>query len=207
MKDYCARRGLIPRQGTASLDVLLEKTTGQFLSKDRNIRQCNDWETRSLHPDLVQYAALDVYASRAIFDEASKTAPLPCIESSTPLGTRVVLLVQEGGQPAAYGKISLNQPSSFGRVRVKVPTNSRFLIEIDTVLIENAAAILHLLPGTTSHGSKTKVNALTLGQLQAASRTSTFCVVAPLSHLEYDLGVRETNPTVAVKVFLPYYIY
>ena len=61
------------------------------------------------------------------------------------------------------------------------------VVEIDTVLVPSAAAILHLLPQSLSLSSqKTKAGAYTLGQLHAASSASTFQVVAPISLLTFD---------------------
>lgn len=155
------------------------------MNKDDDVRRCNDWETKTLRPDLIQYAALDVFASRVIFEKASQTSVIPCVDHSTPLGTRVTIFVQEGGEPAAYGRTCLDQPATFGRIRVKVPHQSRVLVEVDTVLIRTAAAILHLLPSDGPSG-KTKANALTLGQLQESSSSPTFRVVVPFSHLGFD---------------------
>lgn len=185
LKDFCGRRGIVQKHSPSALDVLLEKTARKYLNKDGGPRRSNDWETKKLHPDLIQYAALDVYASRVVFEKAAEISVIPCVDQTAPAGTRVVLHVQEGGDPAAYGRICVDQPPTFGRIRVKVPTRSRVLVEIDQVLIESAAAILHLLPTPESRG-KTKVNALTLGQLRASSNSPTFHMVALFSHLGFD---------------------
>jgi len=132
----------------------------------------------------IQYAALDVVASRLIFEKASKIAPLEHVKYTSPIGTCVGLLVQEGGEVAAYGTISKSQLASLGNVRVKVPTKSRLVIDVETDIIPSAPAILHLLP---SQQGKTKAGALTLGQLQEASSSTSFQVVSPLSLLIFDL--------------------
>jgi hypothetical protein len=100
-------------------------------------------------------------------------------------GTRVILLVQEGGIPAAYGKVSDIQPDSWGVIRVKVASRNRVLIEVDSLVVPSAAAILHRLSG--QHTGKTKAGSLTLRQLQDASNSITFQVVAPISHLQLDV--------------------
>jgi hypothetical protein len=84
----------------------------------------------------------------------------------------------------AYGTIAEVQPSMLENVKVKVPTRSRLVIDVDTVLIPSAAAILHLLP---SQKEKTKAGALTFGQLQAASASSSFQIVSLISLLTFDL--------------------
>jgi hypothetical protein len=185
LKEYCTQRRIVPRKAHASLDILLEKTCGKYLSKDESLRKCEEWETRELRPDLLQYAALDVFASRIIFEKAAELAAPEKVNESTPPGTRVVLLVQEGGIPAAYGKVSDIQPDSWGGIRVKVANRNRVLIEVDSLVVPSAAAILHRLSGR--HPGKTKTGSLTLQQLQDASNSTTFRVVAPFSHLQLDV--------------------
>jgi len=185
LKEYAVQRGIIGRKESGTLDALVEKLLGKYLPKDDAVRRCDDWEAAQLSQQLMDYAALDVVASRLVFDEASKIVPLNHVQHSSPAGTKVGLLVQEGGVVAAYGTIAEHQPPSLGNVRVNVPTKSRLVIDIHNVLIPSAAAILHLLP---SHGGKTKAGALTLGQLQASSSSSSsFQVVCPLSLLIFDL--------------------
>jgi hypothetical protein len=185
LKEYCIQRGIVPRKGHASLDILLEKTCGKYLSKNESLRMCEDWEMRELRSDLLQYAALDVFASRVIFEKASERAAPAKVNDLTPPGTRVVLLVQEGGMPAAYGKISDLQPTSWGGIRVKVANKNRALVEVDELLSPSAAAILHR--SSSRHSGKTKAGSLTLKQLQDASNSKTFHVVAPISHLQLDV--------------------
>ena len=184
LKEYCTQRGIIPRKAHAGLDVLLEKACGKYLSKDENLRMCEDWEMRELRSDLLQYAALDVFASRVIFEKASECTAPAKIDNLTPPGTRVVLLVQEGGIPAAYGKISDLQPPSWGGIRVRVANKNRALVRVDSLIIPSAAAILHRLPARDP--GKTKTGSLTLKQLKDASNSTTFHVVAPISHLQLD---------------------
>ena len=139
---------------------------------------------RELRSDLLQYAALDVFASRIIFEKASECVAPAKVDDGTPPGTRVVLLVQEGGIPAAYGEISDLQPPSWGGIRVKVANKNRALVRIDSLIIPSAAAILHRLPARDP--GKTKTGSLTLKQLKDASNSTTFHVVAPISHLQLD---------------------
>ena len=190
LKEYCIERGVISRKESGALDKLLEKTAHMYLSKDDNLRRNDGWENRHISPDMLQYATLDVYASRIIFDAATTIAPIECITHNTPHGTRVVIRVQEGGATAAYGKIAASQPKSLGSVRVATPSKNRLVVDVDEVICPLAAAILHLLPGTSS--GKTKAGALTYGQLQLASQTAilpsnnTFQAVIPILLLGFD---------------------
>ena len=205
LKEYCTRRGVIPRKGSGALDILLEKTAGMYLSKDEHLRKSEDWETREIHSDLLQYAALDVYASRIVFEKATEIAPPACVDVDTAPGTRIVLLVQDGGVPAAYGKVAVTQPTSLGHVRVKVPTKSRIVIEIDNLVMPSASATLHLLPG--GRRGKAKAGTYTLGQLHDMSGSDVFQVVASLSHLRFDTEshapVKNPQLNIASHIYYP----
>jgi hypothetical protein len=171
LKEYAIQRGVIGCKGSCTLDVLVEKLLGMFLPKDDSIHRSDGWEVPHLHQHYIQYAALDVIASHFVFKKVSKIALLKSVQYTSPVGTHVGLLVQEGGEVAAYGTIAKFQPSSLGNVRVKVPTKSRLVIDVETVAIPSAAVILHFLP---SQQGKTKAGALTLGQLQEASPSTSF---------------------------------
>jgi DNA-directed RNA polymerase subunit N (RpoN/RPB10) len=204
LKEYCTRRGIIPRKGSGGLDILLEKTAGTYLSKDESLRKSNDWEGQEIRPDLLQYAALDVYASRIVFEKATEIAPPANVDADTTSGTRIVLLLQEGGAPVAYGKVADTQPTSLGRVRVKVPTKSRLVVDIDRLLTPSASAILHLLPGE-KHG-KAKAGTFTLGQLRDMSGSHIFQVVASVSHLRLDTESNMCLPVRDLEFYvLPYF--
>ena len=164
----------------------------KYLPKDDVIRRSDEWEQKYLSREQLQYAALDVFASRLIFENASMIAPVKKPTIDTPAGTRITLLVQEGGEAAAYGRIAAVQPTSFAGIRVTVPTKSRLVVEIDILLKPSVAAILHLAPSSEPLSSlarsrRTKSSALTLGQLQASSSENFFKVVTPITLLEFDL--------------------
>jgi hypothetical protein len=107
-----------------------------------------------------------------------------------------MVLVQEGGKIAAYGKIAPLQPTSLGNVHVKVPSRSRLVIDIETVVIPSAAAILHLTaPSSHPNLKHTKPGALTLAQLQSASSSPTFQAVVPLFLLDFDCQDHTCSPS------------
>jgi hypothetical protein len=164
LKEYAIQRGVIGQKDAGGLDVLVEKVLRKYLSKDPAIRKSDEWEAKKLHPTLERYAALDAFASRLVFEHVTQIAPLDRVQHDTTPGTRVVLRVQEGGDIAAYGKIStINTPSLLG-VKVTVPSNSRVVVEIDDVILPAVAAVLHLLPVAIGSGSRqTKAGAYTLG--------------------------------------------
>ena len=47
----------------------------------------------------------------------------------------MAVLVHDGGNIAAYGQISLEQPTTFRNVHVKTPSENHLVIDIDTLLI------------------------------------------------------------------------
>ncbi|KAJ7624250.1 hypothetical protein DFH06DRAFT_1445903 [Mycena polygramma] len=185
LKEYAIQRGIIGRQDSGALDALVEKVLGKYLTKDDAHRRSEDWELKNLNPDMKSYAALDVFASRLVFEEISKVSPIDTISINSPAGTRVVLLVHEGGAVAAYGKISAVQPSSFAGIRVYTPNRNRVLVDVDTVTMPSAAAIFHQLP-ESSGNKRTAAGAYTFGQLQSASSLPTFSVVMSVSLLTFD---------------------
>jgi hypothetical protein len=99
--------------------------------------------------------------------------------------------VHKGSSIAAYGKVADTQPTSLGNVRVKVPTNSRLVIDVDHVGLSAAAAILHLRPGEKR--GKAKAATYTLGELRAAGEHN-FQMVAFVSQLQLDTdNMSESN--------------
>ena len=124
LKEYCIQRGIVSRKESGALDFLITKTLQKYLPNDEALRKNEEWETKKLQAELESYAALDVFASRLIFEKASQVSPLARVKRDTPPGTSIILLVQEGGSPAAYGKISLIQPDKLGAVCVKTPNQN-----------------------------------------------------------------------------------
>ncbi len=190
LKDYAIQRGVIHQKDSGSLDALVEKTLERYLSKEDVVWKSECWEDGKLSSDLIQYAATDVFASHCIFEKLSESPLLNNITIDTPAGSRIALLIQEGGEIIAYGKISADQSSPFKGVRVKVPNRNCIVIDIDTLLKPSAVAVLHIdhsiSNSTASKNGRTKLGAFTLGQLQEASMSSSFSMVTPTSLLIFD---------------------
>ncbi|KAJ6558917.1 hypothetical protein B0H10DRAFT_1967203 [Mycena sp. CBHHK59/15] len=159
LKQFAIQCGLIERRGSGSLDSLAEKLLGVYLSKDPSLRMNEEWEKAHIPPELINYAALDVFVSQLLFEKIAETAPLDCI--------------------------SAIQTPSFAGIRVKTQRNTRVLIDIDKVLIPSAAAILHV-PSSSGARTKTKAGALTLSQLCSQSGSPTFQLVSPITLLQFD---------------------
>ncbi|KAJ7748446.1 hypothetical protein B0H14DRAFT_3604128 [Mycena olivaceomarginata] len=168
LKQYAIQRGLIPRNGS-----------------DPSLRKSEDWGKTNIPSELIKYAALDVFASRLVFEKISETAPLDCVQYDTAPGTPIALLARAGGEIAAYGRISGIQTPSFAGVRVKTPKNTRVLVDIESILIASAAAILHI-PPSSGQRTRTKAGALTLSQLRSQCASPTFQLVSPVTLLQFD---------------------
>ncbi|KAJ7925682.1 hypothetical protein B0H13DRAFT_2266228 [Mycena leptocephala] len=172
---------------------------GDLARLKKRFNQLNDQSFQVI--DLKQFAlqrgliqkkesgSLDVLAEKLL--GISETASLECVQHDTSPGTRVAILTREGGEIAAYGQISSVQTPTFAGIRVKTSNNGRVLVAIDHVLIESAAAIIHV-PPSSSGKTRTKVGALTLAQLKSPNNSPTFSVVAPISLLQFD---RRPAPT------------
>lgn len=187
LKDFCISRGLITRKEPGSLEKLCAKLLDSYLEKPDYLRKHDDWETGDLSPALLNYAALDVYGSRLIFEKASEYSPFQRPSATSPPGTVVTLLLQEGGSPIAHGRIATSQLSKLGSIRVKTPSNNRLVIDIDVILNPTAAIMLHtpLTANNSRWKSSTKSGALTLGELRnlAPGGTVPFPIVTPVSAL------------------------
>lgn len=176
--------GVVRRNASGLLGILLEKMLGMYILKDEQYRKSEEWECTPLNAGLLSYAALDIYACFLIFEKMILVSPIACIQFTMALRTPVVLLTHEGGLPSAYGTIVDPQPSTYGSIKVKTPTKSHLLIKIHEILAPAATVILHRLPGHSA--SCTKSGALTLDQLQEAAGNEPLRVVVPISHLEFD---------------------
>ncbi|KAJ6631371.1 hypothetical protein B0H10DRAFT_1938265 [Mycena sp. CBHHK59/15] len=190
LKQFAIRRGVIKKNTSGALDTLAEKVLGVYFPKDATFRKTNEWEMDlTQRPELLNYAALDVFASRLIFEKINKIAPLDLVQRNTPAGTPITLLVHEGGEIAAYGRIASSQPATFAGVRNSA---TRVLIDIDLILLPSAAAILHLDSSSTA-----KSGALTLSQLQLKSSSPVFQILSPLALLQFDHHVEVVSEPVA----------
>ncbi|KZT32687.1 hypothetical protein SISSUDRAFT_1133021 [Sistotremastrum suecicum HHB10207 ss-3] len=188
LKAYAIRCGIIARHESGALHMLAEKLLKKYLPKDDTLRKTDDWEHPNLSEDLKNYAALDVFASRLLFEKMSTMLPFMRVNPETPGGTRVAVLVQGGGDVAAYGVISPTQPAFVGDVRVSQPNNQRVVVDVHEVVRPSAAAVLHL--SRTQH-SRTSSGALTFGDLKRQAGSLPFQMVTPLSMLEFD--IRDSN--------------
>ncbi|KAJ6616822.1 hypothetical protein B0H10DRAFT_2219161 [Mycena sp. CBHHK59/15] len=190
LKQFAIRRGVIKKNTSGALDTLAEKVLGVYLPKDATFRKTNEWEMDLTQwPELLNYAALDIFASRLIFEKINKIAPLDLVQRNTPAGTPITLLVHEGGEIAAYGRIASSQPATFAGVRNSA---TRVLIDIDLILLPSATAILHLDSSSTA-----KSGALTLSQLQLKSSSPVFQILSPLALLQFDRHVEVVSEPVA----------
>jgi len=128
LKQVCADQGLITWKYAGSLAFLCKKILHAYLAKPELIRQHEQWELKTLTNDLLHYACLDIFASWLIFEKASQASPLKWPSFNSPPGTWVAVLIQENGDPIAYGKIAENQPTSFGTIQIKMVHQITFFL-------------------------------------------------------------------------------
>ncbi|KAH6904672.1 ribonuclease H-like domain-containing protein [Coprinopsis sp. MPI-PUGE-AT-0042] len=77
LKQLCIQAGIIEksRLQSGTLDALVAKVLGKYLPKEGSVRMCEDWEQQVLRRDLMEYASLDVYASRLVYEAARRQQP------------------------------------------------------------------------------------------------------------------------------------
>lgn len=66
--------------------------------------------------ELLDYAAKDVYASQLLFEKLMELVPLEKVNFKIPGRTCIRLLIQAGGETAAYGHIIHSQPATLGNI-------------------------------------------------------------------------------------------
>ncbi|KAF9029943.1 hypothetical protein BDZ89DRAFT_1112423 [Hymenopellis radicata] len=201
LKDYAIQRGILKQRESGSLDAMVQKLLGKYLSKDPNLRCNENWEQATLAPDLLMYAASDVFASRLLFEAMSRKTPLPQVTRDTPAGTQVAFLVQEGGEIAAISRIAADQPSSLGGVRVAVPTQTRVVVDVETIRIPSAAVFLHQVPRNLAPGqcrTRMKAGAKSLDALQTESSSDIFPIVAHISQLSLHCDDKNASSLIPI---------
>lgn len=112
LKEYALELGQLKTREKGSQDALLKSQLGFFMSKDDSVRKSRGWELPTLSRALSNYAALDVHGSRLVFEKMSETPARDLVLFTSPVGSRIALLTQIGGEIAPYGTISEAQPSS-----------------------------------------------------------------------------------------------
>lgn len=83
LEEFCIAHGIISSQQPGSLDVLCSKSLECYLAKQDALCKNNNWEVAHLSDELIQYAALDVYALRLIFEKASENPLIKYLEITT----------------------------------------------------------------------------------------------------------------------------
>jgi hypothetical protein len=124
-------RKLIERS-TISLSDLTATILHYYLPKDPSIRLGTDWGNPDLSAQQAQYAALDVYASWAIYEAICLVKKSSPVSSTTLPGTYVKLLSRDHQTPVAYGVIPSDHPLTFQGVNV---TKTRSLVNITLVKV------------------------------------------------------------------------
>ena len=117
--------------GLADLCALVLK---RHLSKDADIRVSTSWDSDPLPDAHIHYAALDSYATWAVFCGLSTTlgGVGNVVDASTPGGTAVSLFSSDNSQVVAHGIILPERPTKLDGVNV---TKTRIPVVINEVLV------------------------------------------------------------------------
>ncbi|OBZ77815.1 hypothetical protein A0H81_02815 [Grifola frondosa] len=107
----------IATRANIGLADLTSAVLHHYLPKDPSVHVSTAWDNAVLTDDQVKYAALDVYATAAIFETFSVIPVGQPVTRDTASGTRVHLL---------------NRPATFNNVNV---TKTRIIINVHTILV------------------------------------------------------------------------
>jgi hypothetical protein len=120
------------RNAAEQWNIGLVALTGTILQwnlrNDPTIRISTHWAEAQLSQDFINYAALNVYATWAVYDTLNRMdVPQPI----SPAGTLVTLHATDG-QPVANGIIAFDQPKQFHGVNV---TPGRAIVTVSEVMV------------------------------------------------------------------------
>jgi hypothetical protein len=141
--------GVIGRKDAGGLDVLVEKVLGEYFSKDPSVRQCEEWEAKDLHSELQRYAALDAFASQMVFEQITKFHSW-IGSDMMPLRALGWFYLYKRVAKRLYAAVAAIQPTSFQGIRIDMPSKTRVVVDIDSVRLPSAVAVLHLLPSAAN---------------------------------------------------------
>ncbi|KAH7919165.1 hypothetical protein BV22DRAFT_1051234 [Leucogyrophana mollusca] len=118
--------------GNIGLSDLTAAVLRRYLVKDTSVRVSTNWNNPTLTQEQIDYAALDVYASWAIF-ESFLTVPVPGpVTAVTSAGTHVKLLSRDGKTVVALGFISWSRPPKHDGINV---TKTRAIIQVTSIVV------------------------------------------------------------------------
>ncbi len=128
-----AQSRAITSQANVGLAELAALVLRRHLPKDEAVRISEGWDEPALSDAHTNYAALDVYATWAVYEALVSPAPLPttAITDSTLPGTQVKLLSRDRRSVVAYGTIALDRPPKFKNVNL---TKNRAIVNITRVV-------------------------------------------------------------------------
>ena len=86
--------------GLAELSAIV---LGHQLNKDQNIRVSTHWEDKNLSDEQINYAALDAYASQAIYNKLIRVEKFGNIPDNAEAGLAVTIYQEDGQKIIAYG--------------------------------------------------------------------------------------------------------
>jgi hypothetical protein len=114
-----------------SLVSLVSSVLRRYLPKDGELRLSTAWDEEKLSEKHLQYAALDVYATWAVWSAFAELQSSEDVVLETPAGTPIKLLSRDRSTIVAVGFIAPDRPAKFQGVNI---TKTRILMNVTRVI-------------------------------------------------------------------------
>ncbi|KAG6826161.1 hypothetical protein H0H92_000919 [Tricholoma furcatifolium] len=148
-----AKDRLLISSARASLSDVCAAVLKLRLNKNVAVRVSDAWENTDLTTEQVRYAALDAYASLAVYNALITLSPPQLLSGNPQPGTPVLLFSNDNTRIVARGIISSHQTDTMF-MDIKI-TPLRSVIDVHEVLVPGALISNGILPKKTlkSHGN------------------------------------------------------
>ncbi|CEP11895.1 hypothetical protein [Parasitella parasitica] len=192
--SFCSRRKIVAN-GTASLSTLSFQLLGHPI--DKGPRQ-SQWDTDNLSSDLIQYAAVDAWASLAIYN-AAKDYLVPGTrirDLNCPVGTYVGVRPPRCMQPVAFGELLSGERIAMVKI-TKVAAPGYILPMSNTGETSNNASPLH------SFGTPPFELNLPIGYLIAANKESVSPNLSSMGSTTSSIAFGSVSTTTSIPPSIP----
>jgi hypothetical protein len=121
----------ISNTANMSLVSLVSSVLRRHLPKDGELQLSTAWDDEELSEKHLQYAALDVYATWAVWSAFGELWPSEDVVLETPAGTPLKLLSRDQSSIVAVGFIAPDRPAKFQGVNIM---KTRILMNVTRVI-------------------------------------------------------------------------
>ncbi|TFY77147.1 hypothetical protein EWM64_g6866 [Hericium alpestre] len=145
LRAMAHKQGLATQANTSLAD-LSARVLQRSMSKEDSVHVSTEWDSRSLSKAHIDYAALDTYASWALYEALSAHARVASgqpVAAETPVATTVKLLSRDCSAVVAYGIVAPDRLPTFNGMNVM---KTCILINLTSVLIPAYLVWKELLP-------------------------------------------------------------